>query len=71
MLSKVSSLNFLAIGQPSQPILVPTYLPDRNSVDFEVLQNGGSGGKNLCCNFLTTEPFFDVFLLEETLILIE
>ncbi len=70
MLRTASFLDLLPIGQSPYPFLVGSSLPDRDSMDLEILQNSGSGGKNLYCNFLATEPFFEVFLLEEKLILV-
>ncbi len=42
-----------------------------DAMQLEILQNGGSGGKNLGGDFLARKPFYDVFLLEETIVLKE
>lgn len=66
---KLSALNLLPIPQPSFPFLIGSCFPDRDAVELKMLQYGGSGGKNLSCNFTTSEAFHDIFLVEERLVL--
>lgn len=65
MVFKLSALNLQPIPKPSFPFLIASRFPDRDAVNLEILQNSGSGGKNLVSNFVTSESFNDIFLIEE------